>query len=146
MREACRVDESKLEASRRKELVDFRLEVARIRKDKEDARQAKLKADAERLSQVMLVTSISDIEKLTVAKMGDQFDAFRFHGLPDVPPKSRFLHKAERQAELKKVLKHYQDHILEHGPLISPLPLSNVPSIIIADDWEAEEEAETDGL
>jgi len=146
MREARRLDESKLEAHRRKELVDFRVEVARIRKDKEDARQVKLKADAERLSQIVLVTSAADIDKLTVAKMGEQFDAFRFHGLPDVSPKSRFPRRAERQAELQKILQQYQEYILEHGPLISPLLPSNPTSVAIADDWEAEEEAEMDDL
>jgi hypothetical protein len=147
MREARRLDESKLEAHRRKELVDFRVAVARIRKDKEDARQVKLKADAERLSQVVLAKSTADIDKLTVAKMGEQFDAFRFHGLPDVPPKSRFPRRSERQAELENILKQYQDYVLEHGQLISPFLSSNaLSSVAIADDWEAEEEAEMDDL
>ncbi|KAF8960711.1 hypothetical protein BDZ97DRAFT_1597629, partial [Flammula alnicola] len=43
MREARRLDASGIEAVRRKELVDFRVEVARIRKEKEEARVQKLK-------------------------------------------------------------------------------------------------------
>ena len=53
-----------------------------------------------------------------------------------------FPRRAERQAELQKILQQYQDYILEHGPLISFLLPSNPTFVAIADDWEADEEAE----
>ncbi|KAF8064382.1 hypothetical protein FPV67DRAFT_1699320 [Lyophyllum atratum] len=144
-REARRMDASGLEKKRRKELVDFRVEVAHIRKGKELAKQQKIREDSERLSKVKLITKVEDIydEKwnLTVAKLGEQIDAFRFIGLPDVPAKSRFSKKADRQEALKEIFQRYQCYILEHGPLFPP---TVVETPQIADDWEAEEEDEMD--
>ncbi|KAF8961286.1 hypothetical protein BDZ97DRAFT_1664412 [Flammula alnicola] len=145
MREARILDSSGLEAKRRKEIVDFRVEVARIRKEKEDARKAKIQADTERLSKVVIITHVSHMAGLTVAKLGDQIDAIRFRGLPDVPPKSRFPRKAERQVALNEIFIRYQAFIAERGeslPGTLELPLDiGVP---IAEDWEGEEEAEMD--
>lgn len=142
--EARRIDASNLESQRRKALVDFRIEVARMRKDKEDAKDRKNKADSERLAKVVLISKVEDIYdlawKFTIAKLGDQLDAFRYLGLPDVPAKGRFRKKAEWEAALKEVFLRYKAHILEHGPLF-PSSLS-VPASQIADDWEKEEEDE----
>jgi hypothetical protein len=138
MREARKLDESGAERVRRKKIVDFRVEVARIRKEKEIARAQKLKDDAERLSKVVIITGADEIYGLTVAKLGEQIDAIRFHGLPDVPAKSRFPKKADKQEALKDIFERYKVYLVEKGPL----PLSNNVEPAVELDWEAEEEAE----
>jgi len=142
MQEARRIDASGLEKKRRQKLVDYRLEVARIRKGKEDARKQKAIDDALRLSKVVLISSMEAIMELTVLKMGDQIDAFRFRGLPDVPAKSRYPKKADRQTALKQIFQHYQQYVAEKGPLPTPVIDLQGPEAPIMDDWEADEEAE----
>lgn len=143
MREARRMDSSRIEATRRREIVDFRVEVARIKKGKEEARQAKLKADIERLAKVSLVTEVSGIAGLTVAQLGDQIDVFRFRGLPDVPAKSRTTKKADRQAAVEILVIRWHAFVLERGlPLSGIIELPSGPQTTICDDWEATEEAE----
>ncbi|KAF8804592.1 hypothetical protein BYT27DRAFT_7259078 [Phlegmacium glaucopus] len=146
MREACRIDASGLEGKRRKQLVDFRVKVAQIRKGKEDARKQKVVEDAEQLSKVILITKVEDISdaawNLTVAKLGEQIDAFRFCGLPNVPVKSRFPKKAERQEALKEIFLRYQQHIIERGSL--PTPTVNLSSheTRAVSGWEVDEDEE----
>jgi hypothetical protein len=124
--------------------VDYRLEVARIRKGKEDARKQKAIDDALRLSKVVLISSMEAIMQLTVVKMGHQIDAFRFRGLPDVPAKSRFpnLKKTDRQTILKQIFQQYQQYVAEKGPLPTPVVDLQGLEAQIMDDWEADEEAE----
>lgn len=72
--------------------MDFQVEVAHICKEKELAKQQKIKEDCEWLSKVKLITRVEDIYdkkwSLTVEKLGKQIDTFRYIGLPDVPAKS----------------------------------------------------------
>jgi len=142
MREARRIDASGLEKKRRQNLVDYRLEVAHIRKDKEDAKKQKAIDDALRLSKVVLISTVEAIMQLTVLKMGDQIDDFRFRGLPDVPAKSRFPKKADRQIALTQIFQHYQQYVAEKGPLPTPVVDLRGTEALIVDDWEADEEAE----
>ncbi|KAF8951787.1 hypothetical protein BDZ97DRAFT_1778312 [Flammula alnicola] len=144
MREARIIDASGLEKKRRKAIVDYRVEVARIRKGKEEARQTKIKADAERLSKVVLITKICDIPALTVAKLGDQIDAIRFRGLPDVPPKSRFPVKLARQEALEEIFIRYQAFILEKGDAVPNVDMLSGEQVVVRDEWEQQEEAEMD--
>ena len=108
-------------------------------KGRQDERKRKAIDDALRLSKVVLISSMDVIMQLSVLQMGDQIDAFRFRGLPDVPAKGRFPKKADRQAALKQIFQHYQQYVAEKGPLPTPVIGPEAP---IVDDWEADEEAE----
>lgn len=142
MHQARILDASGIEGKRRKEIVDFRVEVAQIRKEKEDAHKAKNKANAERWLKVDIVTDIADLSGMTVAMLGDQIDAIRFRGLSDVPPKSRFPRKGECQEALHEILPRYHAFLEVHGEVVSVL--SSEPGIPVINDWVAEEEAEMD--
>jgi len=142
MREARKLDGSGVENKRRREIVDFRVKVAQMRKEKEIATAAKVKADTKWLSKVALIMEVVDIKKYTVAQLGEQIDAFRFRGLLDVLAKSRFPRKAERQGAVEGLVIRWNEFILEHGE--PPMPTAHLSSDqpTIHDDWEAEEEAE----
>ncbi|KAF8149950.1 hypothetical protein B0H34DRAFT_667267 [Crassisporium funariophilum] len=75
MCEARKPDVSGAERIHRKKIVDFRVEVACIRKEKDIARAEKLKEDAEHLSKVVIITETQQIYRLTVALLGEQIDA-----------------------------------------------------------------------
>ena len=83
MREAQKINVSRVEVQCQRAIVDFQVQVAQMRKEKEFAKVIKLKADTERLSKVVLIRVVSEIyntvKKVTVAQMGDQIDAFCFH-------------------------------------------------------------------
>jgi hypothetical protein len=143
MKEARKMDTSGLEKKRRKELVAFRVEVAQIRKDRENARKAKQLEDSERLSKVVLISRVEDIFdpawKLTVPKLGEQLDALRLRGLPDVPATNNVPKKAERQIALKEQFIRYQAFLLQDNSLVEPSVVSD-PTVQIRDNWEAKED------
>jgi len=63
--------------------------------------------------------------------------------LLDVPPKSRFPRKAERQVAPEEIVIRWNAFVLEHGELpLNSIYLSNDSQTPVRDDWEAEEEAE----
>jgi len=116
MPEERKLDEFGAGHIRRKKFVDFQVEVARIRKEKEIAQAEKLKEDTERLSKVVIITETKEIYDLTVVKLGEQIDAIRFRGMPDVPAKSRYPKKADRQEALKGIFERYNVFLVEKGP------------------------------
>lgn len=146
MREARKVDSSGLEGSRRKELVDFRVQVAAMKKQREDAKRQKIADDRARILRVKLITCAEDIydtqAALTIPKIHEQLDMLRLRGVPDIKPNSTYKRKKDKQEALEKAFKCF-----EANPAMYPLP-SNESSphsenqIEVVDEWDVEEDRE----
>lgn len=143
MREARRLDASGLETKRRREIVDFRVRVAKMRQEKELSKRAKKAEDRERIMKVKLISCIADIYSkscnLTIPKIHEQFDALRLRGVPEIMANSRYANKSEKQKGLEEAFRRY-----EMDPALYPLPQNSSleDSGLVIDDWEVEEEVE----
>ncbi|KAJ7080892.1 hypothetical protein B0H15DRAFT_953240 [Mycena belliarum] len=88
MREARQVDASGCEAAWRQELVDFRVRLAKLKEDREQAKQQKVKEDREKILATPLLRFVANIyaRGMTIPKITAQLDVLRLRGVPDILP------------------------------------------------------------
>ncbi|KAF7326545.1 hypothetical protein MVEN_02607600 [Mycena venus] len=140
MREARRIDASGAEAERRRQIVDFRVQTAKMNKDKA---VAKAKRDAEILQAHLkrrLVT-FQETGNLKVPEIVDQLNAYRARGVPNISPISHYKLKADKLAALKKAYEWYEaNQASQTTPASVPHQVELVSRIV--EDWAAEEDVE----
>ncbi|KAJ6465190.1 hypothetical protein C8R47DRAFT_1235882, partial [Mycena vitilis] len=145
MREARKEDASGLERDRKKALAEFRVKLANMRKEKEQAKREKAVADLRKLLEVALVTHEADIySNLTIPKLHEQLNAFRLRGVPGIKANSTYRNKEAKQTALAEAFK-----VFRAAPESFPVPASILakfaaPETQIIQDWAAEEEMELD--
>jgi hypothetical protein len=94
---------SGIERKRKGEPAEFRIRLAKMRKEKELAKHQKEIEDLRELVKVSLVSTLAQIydtaraANLTVKKLHQQLDAFRLRGMPDIKPNSIYPRKADKQ-------------------------------------------------
>jgi hypothetical protein len=99
MREARRIDASSEEASRREQIVDFRIRNAEMQKTKALAKIQKDTKDLQaNLSRVVLV--LSKMDTLTIPLIHDQLNSYRARGVPHLLVNSKYPRKADKLAVL----------------------------------------------
>ncbi|KAJ3831162.1 hypothetical protein F5878DRAFT_667849 [Lentinula raphanica] len=108
MKEARTLDASGVEKKRREDQVAFDAKVAQMKRDKEAAMARKAVDRLGRLSKVILINRIEEIDGLTVAKLDDQLDVLRLMDA-DIPVKSKCGNKATRAEHLRNAFKRYLD-------------------------------------
>ncbi|KAJ7911715.1 hypothetical protein B0H13DRAFT_1875549 [Mycena leptocephala] len=152
MRLARKEDASGIERKRKAELAEFRIRLAKMRKEKELAKRQKEIEDLRELVKVSLVSTLAQIydtaraANLTVKKLHQQLDAFRLRGVPDIKPNSTYPRKADKQAALEAALKKYQlNPELYSVPqeVISKISVAVIrPVTQVVVDWAEEEDVE----
>ncbi|KAJ7485891.1 hypothetical protein FB451DRAFT_1027055 [Mycena latifolia] len=140
MREARRIDASGEERKIRQKIVDFRIRVAAMHKDKA---LAKVRKD-EAILQANLTRPLlpfSELDALTIPGIVEQLDAYRARGVPNILKNSQYRVKADKLAALKAAFEWYRVHGAQlHVPVSAPGPISLVPQVV--EEWEVEEDAE----
>lgn len=141
-RRARIIDSSGLERQRRQRQVEFDQWVVKITQAKRAAQRAKIAANIRRLESVILLTSLDQVDGLTVAKLDDQLDALRRYD-DGVPLKSKCGNKAKRQEKLREALERYWARIAVHGVpvgLLRSCEGQGEAEVLIAEDWYAQED------
>ncbi|KAJ7342822.1 hypothetical protein DFH08DRAFT_962860 [Mycena albidolilacea] len=152
MRLARKEDASGIERTRKTELAEFRVRLAKMRKEKEVAKRKKEVDDLRILMKVRLVSTVAQIydtargANLTVKLLHQQLDAFRLRGVPDIKANSTYPRKPDKQAALESALRNFQ-----FAPGSYPIPEAIVSKVSVAEirpvtqvlgEWHPEEDVE----
>ncbi|KAJ7482107.1 hypothetical protein B0H11DRAFT_1915389 [Mycena galericulata] len=128
------------EAQRRQQIVDFRIQTARMNKDKA---VAKIKHNAKVLEDQLKrpLVSLHEMDMLTAPKIVDQLNSYRARGVPNIAPISHYRLKADKLEALKKAYEWYR---VNGKTLETPALLGTSTQLVpqVVDDWEAEEDIE----
>ncbi len=108
IKEARKLDASKLEKKRREEQVAFDARVVKLKREKQLAVQRKASEKMIRLSKVVLIEKMEDVAALTIVKLDDQLDKLRLID-SEIRLKSNCGVKAERAKYLRKAIQRYWD-------------------------------------
>ncbi|KAF7364655.1 hypothetical protein MVEN_00335000 [Mycena venus] len=138
MREARRIDASGVEAEKRRKIVDFRIQMAQMNKDKADA---KAKHDAEVLEANLKrpLVSLREMDGLKVPGIVDQLNAYRARGVPNILKISNYRLKADKLAALKQAFEWYQVNGASL-PVLTGVSAAVQSNPAIIEDWAAEED------
>ncbi|KAJ7604096.1 hypothetical protein DFH06DRAFT_1349726 [Mycena polygramma] len=145
MRKAREIDASGLEKQRKKDLADFRVRLATMKKAQQKAARIKAAKELQELLKVPFISCVADIYspqwKLTIPKIHQQLQLLRLRRVPDILPNSKYPNKAEKQKGLEEAFKRFQQN-----PAAYPLPPAPQGAAkgepVIVDDWVVDEEAE----
>ncbi|KAJ7469144.1 hypothetical protein FB451DRAFT_1039011, partial [Mycena latifolia] len=146
MREARKVDASGREALRRQEIVDFRIKIAEMHKEKALAAARKAVATRRALRKLPIVGRTQIISDLTIEKIHLQLNALRLRGVPDILPNSRYIRKPVKVEALETALRIYFQNADKYP--LPPDPEADMdPTMVtvesnIVEDWADEEDAE----
>lgn len=160
MQEARRVDSSKLEATRKKLQIEWDSQFAAANREKEAARGRKEAETSLRLSKVVLVTSMDQVEGWTNPRLDEQLDVLRkVKGMNEkneltvnvysVPLKSKISRKDQKLIALKNALERHQSCVSLPEMVSDSIRTSADASLeleMVVPSWEEEEEAQLEDM